>query len=120
MTLKQLQVDVFLERVREMPDIEAKEQIEMRREALSLEYNLLMAERERLAPMVRAGDRAARAEHHQIGVALVTIGYDMGVLRVALKEVNERMSRLAWGRAVTAVFGQEGYAQCREWMEANR
>src|SRR5205085_12680394 len=49
-TMDRLTLDVFLERIREMPDIEAREQVEMRRETLSLQYNLLMTARQDLAP----------------------------------------------------------------------
>lgn len=115
--MNHLTVDVFLERVREMPDIEAKEQIEMRREGLSLQYNLLLTARQELAPFV-ARDSRDRAEYRRLGVELVTIGYDMGVLRVALKEINARMDRVNWAKAVTALYGQEGFNACRMWMAA--
>jgi Trm5-related predicted tRNA methylase len=111
MSWQDLTVDVFLDRIQDMPDMEAKEQIVLRQDRALLELSVL----------TRAKESATREkEANAIKAEIATVQHDLGRLKRVLTEINERMSRISWGRAVTAVFGQEGYAQCRDWMEANR
>lgn len=111
MSWQDLTVEVFLERIQDMPDIEAKEQIVLRQDRALLELSLL----------TRAKEAARREkEADSIKAEIATVQHDLGRLKRVLTEVNERMSRIAWGRAVTAIFGQEGFSQCREWMEIHK
>ena len=111
MSWQDLTVDVFLERIQEMPDIEAKEQLVLRQDRELLELNMLSKAKEAAK---NKSDSAA------IGAEIATAQRDLGRLRRVLVEINERRSRIEWGRAVTAIYGQEGYAACREWMEMHR
>lgn len=111
MSWQDLTVDVFLDRLQDMPDVEAKEQIVLRQDRALLELSLL----------TRAKESASREkEANAIKAEIATVQHDLGRLKRVLTEINERMSRIAWGNAVVAIFGREGYAQCREWMEMHK
>jgi hypothetical protein len=110
MNYQRLPVDVFLERIADMPDIEAREQIVMRQDAASLEMGLIQT-----ALSEATGDEAKRLCRE-----ITVIHYDNGRLKRALKEVNMRMDRIHWSKAVKAIYGDEGWMACRMWMEMNR
>lgn len=114
--MNHLTVDQFLERIAEMPDIEAEQEIVLRKEHAALEVAML--QRELAREKARAGAKSAAVI--QIGHALQVCAQDNTRLNASLKDVRARMERLSWGNAVRAVFGSEGYEACRVWMEANR
>lgn len=109
--MNHLSVDQFIEHVRHMPDIEARQEIEKRLDSLSLQMSLIQSARAELNDT-----RKDRAEHAKLGVELQIIASDNGRLRRMLKETNQRMERINWAKAVTALYGQEGFSACREWM----
>jgi hypothetical protein len=112
--MKTLEVDRFLERVRHMPDEEAEIEIVLRLESHRLEYAVATQARQELA-----GNSKRKAEFVALGRELQILSQDGGRMREELEMVRKRMERLNWGRTVRAVFGDEGYEQCRVWMLAN-
>lgn len=103
-----LTVTEFLERVQHMPDIEAEAELLARKDRSALEMAMLNHERANLMPKSK--------EHKAIGVELLTMGYDNHRVNQALTARRRKMERLTWARAVTALYGQEGYEACRKWM----
>lgn len=110
MTLQDQSLDEFLRRVRSMPDIEAEAELLARKERSALEYNLIVFERDRLDPNGK--------EARRLGRELVVIGYDNHRLNSVLRNLRRKMDRLTWAKAVTALYGQEGYEACKTWMAA--
>lgn len=110
--MKQLTVTKFLEIAAEMPSIEAEQEIMLRKETACLELAFLNTELakyngDKKHPIVR-----------EIGLAIQVVAQDLSLLNAALKEVRARMERTKWSEAVRALFGEDGWAQCREWMAA--
>lgn len=103
----------FLERVGQMPDIEALEQLELRRENCAQQMAVITTAR---AELESRGIR--NADWRRLGQEIVVIGADLSRLNVAIKQVNRRMDRTSWAMAVTAIYGQDGFAACRQWMAA--
>jgi hypothetical protein len=112
--MKTPEVDRFLERVRHMPDEEAEIEIVMRLERHHSEHAVVMQARQELA-----GDSRRKAEFVELGRELSIMSNDQGRMRDELLMLRRRMERLNWGRAVRAIFGDEGYEQCRVWMRAS-
>jgi hypothetical protein len=110
--MKQLEVNRFLEVVQEMPDIEAEQQIVLRKEQAAMELAMLNTE------LAKYGKDKKHPTVIEIGHAIQVVCADNVLLNARLKEVRERMSRLQWSEAVRAIFGVDGWAQCREWMAA--
>lgn len=106
-----LGIDDFLDRIRSMPDIEAKEQVQLRQDTLSLQYGMLLTEKSRHG--ISADESLA------LGREMVVITCDRGRLKRALVEINRRMDATTWSGAVRAIFGQEGYERCKVWMIMN-
>lgn len=106
--MKHLSVKQFLEVVQEMPDVEAEQEIVLRKENAALELAMLNAE---LSRFDKKSDHAK-----EIGYAIQVVCADNVLLNARLKEVRARMERLKWGNAVLAVLGAEAWAACREWM----
>jgi hypothetical protein len=98
----------FLEIVQEMPDVEAAQEIVLRKEHACLELAMLNAE------LSRVDKKSTRGK--EIGYAIQVVCADNVQLNARLKEVNNRIDRAGWSNAVRAVFGDDGWAACREWM----
>jgi hypothetical protein len=106
--MKHLSVKQFLEVVQEMPDVEAEQEIVLRKENAALELAMLNAELSRF-------DK--KSDHgKEIGYAIQVVCADNVLLNARLKEVRARMERLKWSNAVLAVLGSEAWEACREWM----
>ncbi len=106
--MQQLSIDIFLERVADMPDVEALEQIELRLDSHALELAVL----QRAIPDEKGKQRA------RISAEMAAMCLDRSRLNAARREINVRRMRYWYPMAIRAVFGDEGYARCREWMEA--
>lgn len=86
----------FLDLVRTMPFIEAEELLRDRRiEVLQ------------------------RLHEAKDGEEKVNLGYILSALNDELHVVGQKMNRLAIGRAIRQLFGEEGYAKWREWRAMN-
>jgi hypothetical protein len=92
----------------DMPDIEARQEIDLRKSHMSLQLAMLNAE------LLKVGKKSKQGE--AIGSELFTIAHDLAQLNLRRKEINDRMDRISWAKAVTAIYGQEGFTACREWM----
>lgn len=102
--------DLFWERLREMPDVEAEMELVMRRHALTDENADLIVFRK--GRFDRAGDEA--------GVRIIQNQAQLTRLGDELKMVRNRMDRTSWRKAVKAVLGEEAYDQCALWIEQQR
>ena len=111
--MRDLPIDAFLERVSEMPEIEALEQLEMRRENAAMQLATVQRER---AELEERGRR--NGEWRRLGQEVPIIGADLSRLNLAIKQINRRMDAISWAKAVMAIYGAEGFAACREWMAA--
>lgn len=109
--LAKLSVDVFLDLMLDTPDIEAEQEIVARKDYISLQCSMLQKE---LSGMRKGSDQAA-----EIGRDLFILCADNSRMTARLKELRIRRERLSWSNAVRAVFGEEGWARCREWMVMN-
>lgn len=116
MSYQELTVDDFLERVLYMPDTEAEQELIFRKERGAAEVAMLSAEAHRLSEQGYA-KKTARA--NEIGKALQVVGADNQRINEALKALRRRMDAATWSKAVTAIFGQEGYERCKVWMLMN-
>lgn len=101
---------IFWERIKEMPDIEAEQELILRREELTLQKAMLGAQI----------DKCAEKEAKAIGREIRSMDASLTKINEELKIVRRRMDRLCWRNAVKANFGQEGFEKCLIWMEANR
>lgn len=102
---------VFWDRIADMPDIEAKHEFMRRKDDLVLQ-NAMLLQQKTAAENFDVG--------HEIGVAMQENVALASLINSELKIINERMERLSWKSAVKAVFGEEGYLKCRQWMEMER
>lgn len=102
---------IFWDRLLDMPDIEAAEELKVRKEELVLQNAMLLNER------ASARNRVVESE---LGLAMSENNALLTKINDRLKFVNERMNRLCWREAVKACFGEDGFLQCVQWMEANR
>lgn len=106
--MKHLSVKQFLEVVQEMPDVEAEQEIILRKENAALELAMLNAELSKCDKKSHQGK--------EIGYAIQVVCADNVLLNARLKEVRARMERLKWSEAVLTVLGHEAWESCREWM----
>lgn len=111
-----LTIDVFLERVRQMPDEEAEIELVLRMEHHHLQYAVCMRARQELAGR---SEKDKKREFARLGQEVAAMSHDFGRLRDELKMIRRRMDRLNWSKAVRDVLGEEAYEQCRVWMAAN-
>ena len=114
--LRELPMDDFLERIQCMPDIEALQEIRMRRDDLSAHMAMLSTT---LHDLKLEGRTKASPKVTAAGHAIAVVNADLTRIKEAIRECNVRLDRLTWAKAVTAVYGQEGYERCRLWMFAN-
>jgi hypothetical protein len=106
--VKRLPIDELLDILLDMPDIEARQEIDLRKDHLALELSMLQCERAK-------ADKKSKL-WADIGAAMMVTAKDLARLNIRRKEINERMDRTSWAKAVTAIYGQEGFEACREWM----
>jgi len=109
-------IEDFLERVSQMPDIEAEHGLLARKGHQAAEVAQLQLRLRNLDNARGVKGREAR----EIGYRLQAITTENARLTVAIKQVRDRMERTRWANAVRAVFGDEGWALCREWMAAEQ
>lgn len=116
MSYQELPIDTLLERVAEMPDIEAEQELILRKEKSALEVAMLNGE---LSKIESHGTKKHKTNAQQeIGRALQVIGSDNLRLNAAIKIIRQRIEARKWSNAVRAVCGDEAWAQCRVWMAA--
>lgn len=116
MSYQELPIDTLLERVAEMPDIEAEQELILRKEGFALEMSMLQTE---LHKLEGHGTKSKKTKAQQeIGRALSVIGNDQTRLNAALKLLRQRLEAKRWSNAVMAVCGAEAWAECRVWMAA--
>jgi hypothetical protein len=111
--LQELAIDQFLDRIVGMPDEEALLELRLRRERHFAELALLQSEKHDL---LLSGRTKASARVKALGAAMLIVNTDLARLNEAVRETNVRLERTTWAKAVTAIFGQEGYDRCRLWM----
>lgn len=96
MSYQDLPVDMFFDRIAEMPDVEAIQEIDLRLSNIATERT-------------EAGCRGERR-----GI----LSSDSELLRRERHLIVMRMDSRKWSKAVRAIFGQEGLEECLVWMEA--
>jgi hypothetical protein len=116
MSYQELTVDVFLERVEHMPDAEAEMELILRKERGAADVAMLQTEHHDL---IGNGHSKKSARVLQIGAAIATVCADNVRINEALKRIRRRMDAANWAKAVTAIFGQEGFERCKVWMIVN-
>lgn len=109
--MKQLSIDEFLDRLRDMPDIEAEMELVLRKERQAAEHAVITNARAELEANGKKGD-----EWRRLGQEISVMMQDSTLINEALKACRKRQESIAWPRAVRAIFGDEGYTQCRVWM----
>lgn len=116
MSYQDLPIDTLLERVAEMPDIEAEQELMLRKEGFALEMSMLQTELHKLDGHGTKNKKTAQQQ--EIGRTLSIIGNDNARINAALKLTRDRLDTRNWSKAVMAVCGADAWAQCREWMAA--
>lgn len=116
MNLQDEAMDVFMERVSAMPDVEAALELELRKEKHAAELAFFATQLHDLDGDHTKQGKQLRA---QIGQAIQVVNADNTRLRIAINETNRRRDAATWAKAVTAVYGQEGFERCRIWMFQN-
>jgi len=107
---------VFLEAVRFMPDVEAIQELQLRRETGLEELAMLKTV---LHDLELEGAQKSNPKVMAAGRAIEIVNTDLARLNMAIKECNKRIENWYWQKAVTAVYGAEGYQRCRIWMYQN-
>lgn len=97
MTMLDYPIELFLDLIADMPDIEAVEEIDKRLQ------NIHDIRRGIAAGKEYDGDREA-------------LNIDEDGLRVRRAKLVFRMEQRKWSKAVRAVYGEEGFLRCMEWM----
>lgn len=101
--------NVFWERLLGMPDIEALQELSQRREGMVIRKTEIVDYWRGRYRKMSLEDTESIAS---IDLALVKINEE-------IKTRNRRMDNASLRAAVRAIFGEEGYAKCREWMMIN-
>lgn len=109
--MNHLPIDIFLDRIADMPDLEALEQLEMRRENAVAQRAVMTTARAELE-----ADGRKDAEWRRLGQEVLVLCADLSRLTLATKQINRRRDMTSWAKAVTAIYGQEGFNACRQWM----
>lgn len=94
-----LSIDVFIDRLADMPDIEAVQEIDLRLVRFIEQRRTLPCgtpEADETRAMLNLDEERLRLERHQIVM---------------------RMDRRRWSKAVRALWGDEGVEQCLLWLE---
>lgn len=98
-----LSIDVFLDRLRDMPDIEAVQEIDLRLQRIVEDRSELRSQ-----PIEQKRE------------TLEGFNQDEARLRMERHLIVMRLDRLKWSKAVRAIWGDEGLQQCLEWFEVMR
>lgn len=100
---------IFWERLVEMPDVEALDELRRRRtKSVARQQHLLGFIRGRTG---KDRDEAAR-ELDMINVLMVKIKEEVRIR-------NDRMDNYNWRNAVRTLLGPEAYDLCKEWIMVN-
>lgn len=97
MALQSVTLQLFLDLIAEMPDIEAIEEIDTRLQRVVDERKAL-------------GD--AKGQHD----FRLELNEEEDQLRLRRSKLTFRAEQRKWSKAVRAVFGQEGFDRCMEWI----
>ncbi|MGX5662195.1 hypothetical protein [Diaphorobacter nitroreducens] len=97
MALNSCDLDTFLDMIADMPDIEAVDELDGRIDDLRARLRAL-------------GD--AKGCHDE----RLHLGDQEGRCRVLRAKLVFRVEQRKWSKAVRAVFGDEGFERCLEWM----
>lgn len=105
---------MFWERLADMPALEAEHECVLRRENCCLQVAMLREE----AARVRAEHRGGwQRELERIGAGSAAAMAQLTKLNERIKELRKLQDRIAWRRAVEALYGQDGVTACLVWME---
>lgn len=113
-----LTITQFLERVTFMPLEEAETELVLRKDKAQLELGVLQSELHRLGEFGTSSKRKSE-QGLLVGRAMFVVSTDLSRLSEAIKVVRRKIDDTSWRRAITAVYGQEGYEKCRLWMAIN-
>lgn len=102
--------EIFWARLSEMPWLEAEEECVKRKENLNLQIAMLLTAK---------NESRSKNESERIGREIQALHQTHGMLTDKIKWYRTRLSQVTWQRAVTAIWGKEGYDACRDWMVAN-
>lgn len=111
--VQQLPVDTFIERLADMPDVEALQEIELRMEHHALEIAVIQRALEKL---VGLQGKSVKAERTALGYELAAMCSDHRRMKTIRGTLDRRVQDRKLAKAVRALFGDEGYEQCRIWM----
>jgi hypothetical protein len=101
---------IFWDRLQDMPDAEAVQELNLRRDDLVLQKAVL--QKAKVAANLRDAAEITRAVMEND--SLIT------KINSEAKQRNIRMDRRKWKDSVRAVFGDEGVEKCLIWMETQR
>ena len=87
---------------------DASEQLRMLRAVVARE----------LAELKEIGLAPGHTRMRAAGAAIADIEADASVIGSLLKRVNDKLASARWQDAITALYGQEAYEACREWVIA--
>lgn len=99
---------IFWERLDGMPDVEADQELRLRRDQLVLENGMLKNE-------IDHGNLKQR-ERHRIGVVICENNMLINRINQELRDISNRNTKTTWRRAVVAVLGEEAAEACRIWI----
>lgn len=97
---------IFWDRLEEMPDLEAEQELVLRR-------LIVIRENAELASQ-KSGDYSRRGV--ELGLLISANAAQLSLINERLKMIRKRMDRADWKNAVLALYGQEGYEKCRAWI----
>lgn len=97
---------IFWERIAEMPWVEAEQECVSRREQLAGRIQELTIERM----------SAVLKHREEVGTEIADCAAQLTRLNGRIKYLRKAQDNVNWRKAVTALWGQEGYEMCREWL----
>lgn len=99
--------DIFWERLLEMPDIEAEQELVARRAIVIRENAELSAW------------AAGRFNKEGVGAQINQNNLQLTLLNDHLKMIRKRMDRCSWKNAVLECLGQDAFDICQHWIRQN-
>ena len=100
MSWQDLPIDFFMERLLDMPDVEAIEEIDTRMQRIKEDRKGL-------------GDAKGATETR------MALNLEEDQLRLRRAKLVDRTESRKWSKAVRAIYGQEGLEKCLEWMRGS-